>query len=887
MHIFTKIIGLMLVVFLTACGGGGGSAGTTAGGTGVSGTTTTPTGGTSTTTVVLQAVVTLQLLDANGAATTTVGSSAPVFARATLRNAAGAPVSGQIVTLTSPGGLVRFLPSAGTAITDASGAAVVQVLPALATASGAGTLFADAVVAGALATAGSINFAIPINTAVGPSISLGLRNASNASTNIVDRNGTTSARVLVANSSGTPVAGALVAFSANAALLQFSPANGAVVSDANGIATIQVSPASISAAGAGTLNVGTSVGGVPIADAFSYQLAATTSAGVPTLVLGLFNGSNASTNSVEASGVTTAKATLLDASGAPVSGKIVSFSADAGLVKLNPASGQVLTNTSGVASIQISPASLFAAGAGTLNTVAAIGAVSLATAFDYQLSAANVGLQTLDVGTTPLAAFGNRPVSVVATINGAPAVNTPIQISFSASCGLISPATITTDSTGKAAVTYSANVATCAGTNVNITAAAVGATPLSGTVAVQASQATNVQFVSATPQLIYLKESVGATQSQVKFKVVDSGGNSLQNQALSLTLQNAAPGISINVDGNTAPVTLTSDASGEVSVAVFSGTVPTSAVIRATLVSNPSVFAISNVLAVASGLPVQSRASLALSKLSIEGLNLDGDTSQVTMSLADRQGNPVPDGTQVNFVTQAGVMVPPTCIVAGGSSQCTVAIRAQGTRPVKGRIAILAYVPGEEDFIDANFNNAYDPGEAFTDLGNAFRDDFAASGFTDGAYTAGEFSVLRGTAPVACTGGINGRLNTCDGVWGKVEVRVQATIIFADRIPVYSNQSFATSTILVGTRTVVSFNAFSADVADLNGNSLPTSTSIAAAATSVSGSCAATAQSTVIPNTLGSTPVVVTLSNCVAGDVLRITTKTPLGAAVVTPFTLM
>ena len=44
MRIFTKIFGLLLVVFLTACGGGGGSAGVTTGGSGSSptGTTTTP-----------------------------------------------------------------------------------------------------------------------------------------------------------------------------------------------------------------------------------------------------------------------------------------------------------------------------------------------------------------------------------------------------------------------------------------------------------------------------------------------------------------------------------------------------------------------------------------------------------------------------------------------------------------------------------------------------------------------------------------------------------------------------------------------------------------------------------------------------------------------------
>ena len=44
--------------------------------------------------------------------------------------------------------------------------------------------------------------------------------------------------------------------------------------------------------------------------------------------------------------------------------------------------------------------------------------------------------------------------------------------------------------------------------------------------------------------------------------------------------------------------------------------------------------------------------------LAIEGFNIDGTTTDVTLSLADRQCNPVPDGTAVNFVTDGGVMIP-------------------------------------------------------------------------------------------------------------------------------------------------------------------------------------------------------------------------------------
>jgi hypothetical protein len=616
-------------------------------------------------------------------------------------------------------------------------------------------------------------------------------------------------------------------------------------------------------------------GGSPGTTTGSSGAGSTPAAGTPTLVIDLVTAAGAKTNFVSGSGVT-ARATVKDASGVAVAGKLVTFTGDATLIKFSPLSGQVLTDASGVASIQISPASLTAAGAGSLNVATLVGTTALTAAFDYQLSASNVALASLDVGSGALAAFGNRAVSVIATINGAAATNTPIQITFQASCGVVNPATVSTDNTGKASTTYSANNVTCAGSNVSISASAAGATPVQGTIAVQGPQATNLQFVDATPQLIYLTGSVGAAQSQLRFRVVDSAGTPLQNQAIQLSLvTNSGTGVSLSTIGNTSPVTLTSDATGLVSVAVFSGTVPTSVQLRATLVSNATIFANSNLLTVASGRPVQAAASLSVAKLAIEGFNIDGQLTEFTMSLADRQGNPVPNGTQVNFVTEGGVMLPASCVMAGGTSSCSVQIRSQGTRPANGIVAVMAYVPGEEDFVDANFNNVYDSGETFTDLGNAYRDDD-----DDATYDAGEFTVPRAGA-TTCAGGTNGRPNTCDGVWGTVDVRKQANIIFATSA---ANITGTLTNTVVGTSTLGSLEV---RIADTNGNSMPTGSAIAVEVTSASSSgCAARLPSSVVPNSLLPFQQTISTEKCRNGDRLTVKVTAPSGLVTFRDFTV-
>lgn len=582
---------------------------------------------------------------------------------------------------------------------------------------------------------------------------------------------------------------------------------------------------------------------------------ATSPGAATSIALELRGPDNVVTVSVSSSAATTLRATLRPIAGFSVANRLVTFTADSAKLSF-PQGATALTDAAGVARVLVTPASLLAAGAGTIEASSVLGASTLTGRLDYQLSPANLALANFNVGSASLAAFGNRSVSVQVNTNGV-AATTPVQVSFGASCGTVEPALAITNGAGVASATYKADGAQgCGGANATITASAVGTTPLNASLAVLQAPATNLQFVSASPKIIYLAGSGGATQSALKFRVVNATGAPLQGSEVRLSLINSATDVSIDALGATASVVKTTDLAGEVLVPVFSGGVPTPLQVRAVLVANPAIETTSAVLTVASGRAVQARASLAASVFAIEGADLDGNLSRMTFSVADRQGNPVPDDTVVNFVTEGGVMVPPTCVTAGGNSRCAVDLRSQNPRPANGRVTVMAYVQGEEDFVDENFNNRYDIGEAFQDMGNAYRDDDES-----GDHTVGEFTVPRAGSS-ACVGA--GRAGTCDGAWGPVDVRRTAVIVFSTSNVQITNNLRTTTTLI-------------ATAADFNGNS-PSTGSIIAATYAGPGSCSV---ENVFPKIVANqlTPVVIELSlkDCVPKDPIRITVTAPSG----------
>ena len=99
---------------------------------------------------------------------------------------------------------------------------------------------------------------------------------------------------------------------------------------------------------------------------------------------------------------------------------------------------------------------------------------------------------------------------------------------------------------------------------------------------------------------------------------------------------------------------------------------------------------------------------------------------------ADRFNNPIPDGTQISFVTDGGAIVG-SCAISGGT--CSSTWVSQDPRPSDGLVNILARTTGEESFTDTNSNGKYDDGEPIvTELDEAFLDEDSS-----GAYEVGEF----------------------------------------------------------------------------------------------------------------------------------------------------
>lgn len=616
---------------------------------------------------------------------------------------------------------------------------------------------------------------------------------------------------------------------------------------------------------------------------------ATAASVLPTLALVMKNAAGAVASSITPSDAFTLYATVRDASGVAQAGQVVTFAGDSTLFKFSPAS-TALTDASGVAVVQVSPATASSAGAAFLTADVAVngkaadqaklGVAVVASGTPVVVPTTTLALTDLTLGTGSLPAFGSRPVFVTAKIDGANATSAPVSVTFSASCGSITPAVVSTDATGVANTTYTASLANCSGSNVTISAAAVGSATVSGTILVAQSVVSNVLFVSSTPQLIYLKDSVGATQAQVAFKVVDASGNALPNKKLRFTLSNLDTGVTLDTLGNTAPVDLTTDSTGTVSLAVFAGTVPTALNVKATLLDDSnnttSVFTNSNQLTVASGRPVQKSLSLALEKLSLEGKSRDGLTTLLTLSLADRQGNPVPPGTQVNFVTEAGVVQPATCVVPSVTppeSFCSVTFRSSGTRTASGKVSIMAYVSGEEDFVDNNGNNVYDSSEPFSDLGRAFRDDNGQviTG-TDGKYNSGEFQVPRAGSS-ACIDGIG---CTGDGVWGAADVRTQATLILAS-----GKASFSPPTAPNATGFDVTVANKNSDVVgDPNNTSLPTGSEILISVTDNTStndlSCTLSSPTTItVTNSIHALVVPLSMTACATGDAVTLKVTSP------------
>lgn len=566
----------------------------------------------------------------------------------------------------------------------------------------------------------------------------------------------------------------------------------------------------------------------------------------------------------------TAYATLRDANGTLVPNAVVTFAAASSLVTFTPTSATALTNASGVAFISINSADISSAGATSITASAQLTSGTTTTTVTstpvgIAVNGATVTIGTVTLGQASISAYGTSSVSVPVLINGL-AATVPMSVAFTSPCVAAGKATLSNPVTsigGTAISTYKDNGC---GTATDVITASVTGDTANATITVAIPATNNIQFISATPAIIGTSTASASTllkSSVVKFQVVDTNNNGKAGVVVDFTLiPSSAPGGVVLT-----PASATSDSSGYVTTSLTSGTVPTPVWVVAT-VHGTSLTSQSNTLTITTGLPTQDFFTLAVSQANIEGWGYDGVTTALTIIASDRLGNPVPDGTAINFITEGAQISPASCTTTSGT--CTVTFKSAADRPIgettiansgngavaaldgvtpieingnpiyvkNGRVTILAYTLGEKSFVDSNGNNKWDTGETFYDLGDLFLDSnengiwdsnpaqpnlleqYISYPATTGTLACGTH-VVGGAAVTAYPSDyVNApsKQNTCNGAWGQSYVRREAIIVLSGSAAQISQNTFTSA----GT----CFAAYSFWLMDENYNPMPAGTTI-------------------------------------------------------------
>ncbi|MEW9898804.1 Ig-like domain-containing protein [Chitinivorax sp. PXF-14] len=537
----------------------------------------------------------------------------------------------------------------------------------------------------------------------------------------------------------------------------------------------------------------------------------------------------------------TVSAVLTDANGRPVANEIVTFSADAALVKFSPASGTVLTDASGTARIGVSPVDIKAQGAARITVSASVGSSTVTQSLAYQIGATSIQLGALQLGTAALSAYGTTGVSIAVSANGQP-VTSPVAVNFHSVCADSGKASLDASApvaNGVASATYTDKG--CAATDT-ITATIDGvAQAQQAGLAVAAPGGVSLQYGAVAPAdgVIALKGYGSAQRSEsarVTFKLVDAQGNAVAGQAVNFSLSTTAGGL--RFDNGNATAQGISNAQGEAVATVLSGSLPTPVRVIA---SSGGLSTQSSGLSVSTGIADQDSFSLSVEAFNQDAWDVDGVEYKLTVRLADHFNNPVPDGTSVNFISNGGRIgngSTGTCLTV--DSGCNVSLFSQQPRASNGRVQITAYAIGEQSFYDKNGNIVLDSASEMKDVngnstsvGEAFLDNNE-----DRVYTAGV------DVPIDFNG--NGVYDGPDGQYKGslclqssglcstsklMHVFGQTTVVFSGHVPTLSfAQSGAGYPDLAATPVPVSCSGLPTTVAlyarDVNSNILPADSTV-------------------------------------------------------------
>ncbi|WOH39068.1 hypothetical protein RI844_07550 [Thalassotalea fonticola] len=525
-----------------------------------------------------------------------------------------------------------------------------------------------------------------------------------------------------------------------------------------------------------------------VEEIISFSVAIADSSGVETL------------NVVTGSPVVVSATLLIDEQ--PQAGVLVAFSMQYNLGVLDPAIGTVLTDENGIASIILSAGEQ--AGADTIT--ASGGGLTANMNFSVSAETTNVSMSAAVASPASISATGTSTVSVaINDVDNDTSYNEPVVVNFSSVCveaGLATIESSVVSVNGTVQSTYK-DIACGQADTIEVNAK-VGSQLLSSSVVIDVQDATagSINFIGASNEFIALQGTGGSggevTRSETSvltFQVLDVTGNPAAYEEVMFELSSQVGNISLNY------ANAQTNADGFVDIIVQSGHVASTIRVIATLVSNPDLSTISDLLVISTGVADYNSFSLSVSNFNPEAWLIDGIKVQVVAHVSDHFNNPVPDGTAISFNTEFG-QVEPSCTTTNGScvvdwtssnprtpippfrdagtetkmlGDGNVCLKADGSASMLNnplyaypcfysnaeqatavsaampgglgqvygnRVTIFAHLIGEESFADTNGNGIFDDGEAYTDIpAEGFRDDnedgLYAGRYSDGTLESG------------------------------------------------------------------------------------------------------------------------------------------------------
>ena len=333
-----------------------------------------------------------------------------------------------------------------------------------------------------------------------------------------------------------------------------------------------------------------------------------------------------------------AKVTVTDSKGVPVSHAIVSFEGEG--VTFGTTNGAVLTNEKGGASISVKPTDSTDTSSYVLTATTMYNELTATTpGYNFSLQSIEVSLTEVKLSSDNLTSGGNTNITLRTkdTINNV--FQNDITVNFDATCGTFDNSSVVSSNQGDVSATYTAidgNGNLCA--DVQTITMSPANNPIAKqtvTVSIAGVEANSLVYTTTEEVKLGASDSGSSGSGQIEFTIY-ANGRPAANQQVEISKVYAPDDFSFVTLKNQTVKTVSSDGQGKVIVNLYPGALPGPVEIKATLVSDTSIFALSKDVSVATGRATQNGVSISIIK-NVLANDVDGDISPINVNLNDKK----------------------------------------------------------------------------------------------------------------------------------------------------------------------------------------------------------------------------------------------------------